>query len=108
MAALALSGGPDEIVEYRESGEWARDTRRVVARARRHVSRNLDGRPAIVLDIDDTSLSTYACLKQVGFVREDASCGVDGGLPAIAATRRRSPPPGDCPPSAPAAARAAR
>ena len=85
---LALSGGPDEIVEYRESGEWARDARRVVARARRHVGRNLDGRPAIVLDVDDTALSSYACLKAVGFDRTKVSCGASGDLPAVAATRR--------------------
>jgi predicted secreted acid phosphatase len=86
MATLALTGGPDEIIEYRESGDWARDTRAVIRRARRVVARSQDEpRPAIVLDIDDTSLSNYACLKQVRFVREDASCGE---LPAIASTRR--------------------
>jgi putative acid phosphatase of HAD superfamily subfamily IIIB len=88
MAALALSGGPDEIVAYHDSGDWARDTTRVVRRAQRYLSRRLEGRPAIVLDVDDTSLSTYECLKAVDFDRTRVSCGESGDLPAIAQTRR--------------------
>ena len=79
---------PDAIVEYRESGEWSADTTRVIRRAKRYVRRHLDdatSRAAIVLDIDDTSLSNYACLKATDFDRSAADCG-DQTLPAI--TRR--------------------
>jgi predicted secreted acid phosphatase len=88
MAALALSGGPDEIIEYHDSGEWARDTTRVVRRARRYLSRRLEDRPAIVLDVDDTALSSYECLKAVDFDITRVSCGESGDLPAIPQTRR--------------------
>jgi predicted secreted acid phosphatase len=88
MAALALSGGPDEIVAYHDSGEWARDTTRVVRRARRYLGRRLEDRPAIVLDIDDTALSSYECLKAVDFDRTRVSCGESGDLPAIPQTLR--------------------
>jgi HAD superfamily, subfamily IIIB (Acid phosphatase) len=98
-AVLALSGGvpaqepaapatPEEIVAYRDSGDWDRDITRVVRRARRFLASRLDGRPAIVLDVDDTSLSTYRCLKEVDFDRSRASCGESGGLPAIRQTLR--------------------
>jgi predicted secreted acid phosphatase len=75
---------PDEIIAYRDSGEWKADTTRQVRRARRFLSRHLDGRRrAVVLDIDDTSLSNYACLKDAGFDRAAAHCGF---LPAIPQT----------------------
>ena len=75
---------PSEIREYRESGEWVADTRRTVRRARRLLRRHLDDpRPAIVLDIDDTSLSNYDCLKDVDFDRAAADCA---DLPAIPQT----------------------
>jgi predicted secreted acid phosphatase len=88
MAALALSGGPDEIVEYHDSGEWARDTTRVVRRARRFLSRRLEDRPAIVIDVDDTALSSYECLKAVDFDRTRVVCGESGDMPAIPQTRQ--------------------
>jgi predicted secreted acid phosphatase len=97
VALIALAGGataqadepkapaqPDEIIAYRDSGEWEADTRRQVRRARRVLGRHLDDRrPAIVLDIDDTSLSNYECLKDVDFDRAAADCG---RLPAIPQT----------------------
>jgi predicted secreted acid phosphatase len=98
-AALALAAADeprapataDEIVAYRSSGEWRRDTGRAIDRARRALARALDERtrrrPAIVLDVDDTALSSYGCLKEVGFERARADCGTDT-LPAIAQTRR--------------------
>ncbi len=85
----AAPASPEAIVAYHDSGEWAQDTTRVVRRARRYVRRHLDDsarRAAIVLDIDDTSLSNYACLKAVGFDRSAADCG-DQTLPAIPQTR---------------------
>jgi predicted secreted acid phosphatase len=76
---------PDEIIAYHDSGEWEADTTRQIRRARNVLRRHLDDRrPAIVLDIDDTSLSNYACLKQVDFDRAAADCA---DLPAIPQTR---------------------
>jgi predicted secreted acid phosphatase len=75
---------PHEIVAYHDSGEWEADTTRQVRRARRVLSRHLDDRrPAIVLDIDDTALSNYECLKAVDFDRAAADCA---DLPAIPQT----------------------
>ena len=78
---------PDEIIAYRDSREWAADTTRQIRRARGVLRRHLDDRrPAIVLDIDDTSLSNYRCLEAVGFDRAVADCSA--GLPAIPQTLR--------------------
>jgi predicted secreted acid phosphatase len=104
MIAFLLSGGepafaavgppaapasPEEIVAYHDSGEWDADMARVIRRARRHLSAHLpDGRPAIVLDIDDTSLSSYECLKALGFDRSKSDCASGGDMPAIPQTRR--------------------
>jgi predicted secreted acid phosphatase len=79
---------PAEIVAYHDSGEWAADTTRVIRRARNHLAAHLsDPRPAIVLDVDDTSLSSYRCLKQVDFKRGKADCSGNGTMPAIKQTR---------------------
>ena len=102
LIALVFAGGgtalagepkapasPEDIVAYRDSGEWRADTARAVRRARRVVRRHLgDARPAIVLDVDDTSLSTYGCMKAADFDRADAECGRRRDLPAVAATLR--------------------
>jgi predicted secreted acid phosphatase len=81
---------PEEIVAYHDSGEWERDTSRVVRRARRFLRRRLDDRTgrrsAVVLDVDDTSLSSYECLKAVDFDRAAADCASGADMPAIAQT----------------------
>jgi predicted secreted acid phosphatase len=80
---------PREIVEYHDSGEWRADTARALRRARRILRRHLDAhRPAIVLDVDDTALSTYACMKRASFDRTAAKCGSKRSLPAIQPTHR--------------------
>jgi predicted secreted acid phosphatase len=97
--ALALLAGappepeppatPEEIVAYRESGAWERDTARVVRRARRVLLRHRgDERAAIVLDVDDTSLSSYECLKRAGFdrEREGGACAQAAAMPPIPQT----------------------
>jgi predicted secreted acid phosphatase len=77
---------PEEIIAYHDSGEWEADTTRQIRRARGVLSRRLDDRrPAIVLDVDDTSLSNYECLKEVDFDRAAADCT---DLPAIPQTLR--------------------
>jgi putative acid phosphatase of HAD superfamily subfamily IIIB len=102
LTALLLGGGssvaaatppqapatPAAIVAYHDSGRWAADTSRVIRRARRHLTAHLsEPKPAIVLDVDDTSLSSYGCLKQVHFKRGKADCSGNGTMPAIKQTR---------------------
>jgi predicted secreted acid phosphatase len=102
MIAFLLSGGgeaafagepkapasPAEIVAYRESGQWDADITRVIRKGRKQVRRHLaDEQPAIVLDVDDTSLSSYACLKAVRFARSRSDCASQGDMPAVRQTR---------------------
>jgi len=87
----AAPAEPEEIIAYHDSGAWHRDTSTVLNRAKAALERHLvirPQRPAIVLDIDDTSLSTYECLKQFDFDRQAAgsSCASSGRLPAIPQT----------------------
>jgi HAD superfamily, subfamily IIIB (Acid phosphatase) len=81
---------PEGIVSYRDSGQWERDISRVTAAAREHLERRLATgirRPALVLDIDDTSLSSYDCLKERDFKRSpDSPCARGGDLPVIPQT----------------------
>ena len=97
LAALAVAGGdeppapatPEQIVAYRRSGEWVRDTRETNARALAALRQRLDvRRPLLVLDVDDTALSSYACLLAAGFERAGTNCGAAGDMPAIASTLR--------------------
>jgi predicted secreted acid phosphatase len=91
-AAIAQSSAPpstpQEIVAYHDSGDWDLDIDRVIRRARRQLIRHRnDRKPALVLDIDDTSLSNYECLKAVDFDRPESGCGKRDDLPAIPQTR---------------------
>jgi predicted secreted acid phosphatase len=94
QGATALAGeppapaSPTAIVAYHDSGEWDADITRAVRRAKRILRRHADDfdRPAVVFDVDDTSLSNYECLKAVDFDRTGAGCGADGDLPAIPQT----------------------
>jgi acid phosphatase len=95
LAALLSGGGADAsaqeptapaspaaIVAYHDSGQWAADTDRVVRRARRQLSRHLgDRRPALVLDVDDTSLSSYGCRRAAGFAPDPPDCGEVPAIP---------------------------
>jgi len=103
MIAFLLSGGqpvfaaagpppapasPAEIVAYHDSGDWDADISRVIRQAKRQLRAHLsDPHPAIVLDIDDTSLSSYRCMKAVNFERAKADCVGPGKMPAIRQTR---------------------
>jgi predicted secreted acid phosphatase len=104
LAALAAAGTsgakepkapatPAEIVAYYNSGEWAKDTTAQVKRAKAFVRNWLrthpkprPKKPAIVLDIDDTSVSLYACAKALDF-EGPTSCAVETDLPAIRQVR---------------------
>ena len=83
---------PDVAIPYRKSGQWNRDISAVVRRAKRYLKRTLDrrrlARPAVVLDVDDTSLSQYSCMKRYTFERAALTrCELAGGRPAIRQTR---------------------
>jgi predicted secreted acid phosphatase len=79
---------PAAIVAYHDSGEWSHDISTVIGRAKRVVRAHLhDAHPAIVLDVDDTSLSSYSCRKAVHFEGGKADCVGPGKLPAIKQTR---------------------
>jgi predicted secreted acid phosphatase len=98
-AAVALArepkppAEPQDIVEYHDSGEWGRAIAKQAQRARTFVRGWLarhpkprSRRPAVVLDIDDTALSLYACGKARNF--EGVSiCAVETDLPAIRPVR---------------------
>jgi predicted secreted acid phosphatase len=94
QGATALAGeppapaSPEAIVAYHDSGEWSADTTRAANRAARVVRRRADdfARPAMVLDVDDTSLSSYECLKAVDFDRSAVDCADGGDLPAVPQT----------------------
>ena len=99
---VALAGGgalaaepkqpatPEQIVAYKESGEWDADIAAAVDRAEPYLREHAgDARkPAIVLDIDDTSLSSYECLAAADFDRDviGQSCVARGDMPAIPQT----------------------
>jgi acid phosphatase len=76
---------PEQIVAYRDSGEWDRDLAAVASRAATQVGAHDGPRATLVLDVDDTSLSNYECLRAVGFDRPAAgdSCARSASLPAI-------------------------
>jgi predicted secreted acid phosphatase len=101
MIAFLLSGGqsalaigpaqsatPQAIVAYHDSGQWSTDISEVIRRARRHLAVHVaDRRPTLVLDVDDTALSSYSCLKKVDFKRTASDCATPGTMPAIRQTR---------------------
>ena len=83
---------PAEIVRYHDSGEWDADTTAAIDRATAYLDEQLAAgpprRPAIVLDVDDTSLSNYDCLRRTDFDRDLAgdACVRSGDLPVIPQT----------------------
>ena len=88
----AAPASPDAIVAYHDSGDWARDTTRAIDRAEgflaAHANRTGTRRPALVLDIDDTALSSYDCLRAAGFDRSAmTTCAKDATLSAVPQTR---------------------
>jgi acid phosphatase len=86
----AAPAAPGAIVAYHDAGEWARDTADAISGARSFLLGHLAGvrRPAIVLDIDDTSLSSYDCLRAATFERSAmTACAQAATMPAIAPTR---------------------
>jgi predicted secreted acid phosphatase len=87
---------------YHDSGTYERDLATVDRQARAYLERRLKARhrprrPALVLDIDETSLSNYAGLTSSGFTASGTTLDVVGGtgtaiaptLKLYAAARRR-------------------
>ena len=94
-ATTRTSYTPAQIRAYHDSGRWARDVARVFSSARRSLLRQLDRpsaarRPAVVLDIDETSLSNYPCLDEADFnvAVGLGTCVGQGRSVAIPAARR--------------------
>jgi HAD superfamily, subfamily IIIB (Acid phosphatase) len=87
---------PDQIREYRDSGEWGRDIGAVTGRAaawlkKRTAARNAPRRPAIVFDIDETTLDNYPCIAAGGFADVKtalAVCVVRYDSPALTRVRK--------------------
>jgi predicted secreted acid phosphatase len=100
LAAPAVAGTtrtsytPAQIRAYHDSGAWGRSVGRVYRSAERSLRRQLDRRgaprrPAVVLDIDETSLSNYPCLDAVDFELSGvATCVTQGRSADIPAARR--------------------
>jgi predicted secreted acid phosphatase len=81
----------NEIATYYESGKYSADVQKIEAQARAYLDRRAHAgvkKPALVLDIDDTALSTYAYEKTQDFGFDNASWNVAAtkGFPAIPAT----------------------
>jgi predicted secreted acid phosphatase len=86
----------EQIREHRESGDWARAVASQAKRARAWLRKRTQGRraprkPALVLDIDETSLDNYPCLDEQGGIPYDsgiyAGCVVAYDAPAIRPVR---------------------
>ncbi len=101
IAAVALAAGgaraahgvlpADRVIAYKDSGAWDRAIARQAGRARSYVAARArratrPSKLALVLDIDDTSLSTYACQKPDFSAARLAGCVVGAKLPAIRPT----------------------
>src|SRR5262249_43891243 len=71
-----------EVERYMTDGRYDADFRKVVAEAQAYMERRVGHvtRPAIVLDIDETSLSNWPAYRVNGWVRvSNGPCAVDEG-----------------------------
>jgi predicted secreted acid phosphatase len=80
------------IRTYYSSGDWNRAVKKQASKARAYVIKRTRGshaakKPALVLDIDETSLNNYPCLNQKGGIPYDggiyAGCVVAFDAPAV-------------------------
>lgn len=80
---------PTAIRAYHDSGEWAKDTKKAFATATTDLKKALakkgkKGKPTLILDIDDTTLSTYDCIQPDDFSNDaELRCIVAAKLPVI-------------------------
>jgi predicted secreted acid phosphatase len=86
----------EEIRDYRESGDWARDVAKQVKKAKAWLKQRTGAerapkKPALVLDIDETSLDNYPCFDREGGIPYDgavnAACVTKFDAPAIKPVR---------------------
>src|SRR3954464_3369306 len=79
---------PEQIRAYHESGAYAKALVKTYANATTYVKGQLakhPKKPAVVLDIDETAMSNYACLDAVDFNLSGlADCALNGKSIAIA------------------------
>lgn len=71
-----LQGPKEKVIAYYDSGRQAADVARVDDRARQFIAARLSAgvkRPAVVFDIDDTSVSSYPYEKSLNFGFEQTS-----------------------------------
>jgi predicted secreted acid phosphatase len=71
----------DQINTYYSSGLWKKAVKKQVNRAKGYIIKRTEGRhkahkPALVLDIDETSLNNYPCFKANGGIPYDAVVNV--------------------------------
>lgn len=89
-----LAAYKDELIRYHDSGQYEKDINTVISQATDYLKArlaqgNFQGKPAIVLDIDETSLSNYPNMVKLNFggtldeIRQNEVKGID---PAISPT----------------------
>ena len=96
VPALAATGptgkSAAEIRAYYSSGDWNRAVKKQADRAKAYIAKRTKGKhaakkPALVLDIDETSLNNYPCLDRTDGLPYDggsyATCVVEFKAPAI-------------------------
>ena len=87
-ATTRTNNTPEQIRAYHTSGAYAKALAKTYASATTYVKAQLKKhpkRPAVVLDIDETAMSNYACLDAVDFdLRGLATCVAGGKSVAIA------------------------
>jgi predicted secreted acid phosphatase len=91
-ATTPTSKTADEIREYYSSGDWNRAVSKQAKRAKAYVVKRTHGKhkakkPALVLDIDETSLNNYPCFNASNGIPYDAivniTCVTAYDAPAI-------------------------
>jgi predicted secreted acid phosphatase len=93
FAATTPSGkSAAEIRDFYSSGDWNRAVKKQATKAKAYLVKRTHGRheakkPALVLDIDETSLNNYPCLNREGGIPYDAGiyagCVVAYDAPAV-------------------------
>ena len=86
----------DQINTYYSSGAWKKAVAKQTAKARAYLTKRTHGKhkakkPALVLDIDETSLNNYPCFNEKGGIPYDpainAGCVVAYDAPAVKPVR---------------------
>src|SRR5215217_1660132 len=86
----------EQIRDYYSSGDWNRAVKKQASKAKAYIEKRTHGqhrakKPALVLDIDETSLDNYPCLNANGAIPYSpgpyANCVVKYDAPAIKPVR---------------------